>query len=495
MSDPPEDATRTDLEVNGEETVSSPFEEGIRPPTAPALAPGDEIGGYVIEARCGQGGFGSVYRARDAAGQTVAVKLLHAFLARDDRAAARFRREAEAVRRVEQANVVRVLDAGVTGDRLPFLVMEWLPGRTLKAEIERRGALTPAEALEIVESLGRGLAAAHAAGVVHRDLKPSNVMLVPRDGRDHAVLVDFGIAKLFEPDTGAPLQFTSAAVTLGSPQTMAPEQIRGGAVGPRTDIYALGIVLFVLLTGGYPFTSDSWADLKAMHMEGRPPAASTRAPVGPAIDAVIQRCLEKEPADRYGSVDELVEALRAAVAQAPLPAEQPTRDAVGVLVELHLGADADDADDELLDLADDVLDRLRQQLESAGLTSAVELGGGFLAVDLLPLAARAAQLRRIELLGLLVRVDEEMHSAVPDDAPFRFTVSMHRDAVEMASDGAIDGGPLLQLSSWAAPGSSRDVVVSSAALDGLSDALAQAGELDTVETGPGLHRLKRRQRG
>ncbi len=494
MPDPPEDATRTDAEADGEKTLSSPSDWSVNPPASRELEPGDDIGGYAIEVRCGQGGFGSVYRARAPDGSTVAVKLLHAFLARDDRAAARFRREAEAIRRIGHANVVRVLGAGVTDDRLPFLVMEWLPGVTLKAEIERRGALTPAEALAIVESLGHGLAAAHAAGVVHRDLKPSNVMLVPRGERVDAVLLDFGIAKLFEPDTGTPLQFTSAAVTLGSPQTMAPEQIRAGTIGPRTDIYALGIVLFVLVTGGYPFSSDSWADLKAMHMEGRPPPASSRAPVSPAIDAVIQRCLEKRPDDRYGSVDELVDALRAAVAAVP-GEEASSRDAVGVLVELRLGDGAEDADDDLLDLADDVLDRLRAQLEEAGLTIAVNLGSGFLAVNLLPRAPAAARARRIDLLGLLVRLDEEARIALPADAPFRFSVRMHRDAVETSTDGAVAGGPLLQLGSWAAAGSSRSVVVSAAALEDLSGDLERAGELETIETGPGAHRLVRRTRG
>ena len=218
------------------------------------FGPGAIIGDYVVEERHTRGGFAVIYRAHAVAGgadRPVAIKVLRRDLATTE-TLRRFEREAETLKRLRHPNIVEFLDYGQLTTGQPFMVLEWLEGRTLRAEIDQRGPLAPSDALAILEELGGALEAAHALGVIHRDIKADNVMALPQGEWFTVKLLDFGIAKLTLPELRADMSTTIGVV--GTPMTMAPEQILGEAVDPRTDVYGLGLLLYQLVTGRLPFT-------------------------------------------------------------------------------------------------------------------------------------------------------------------------------------------------------------------------------------------------
>jgi tetratricopeptide (TPR) repeat protein len=262
--------------------------------------PAQRVGPYLLGRRLGEGGMGVVWLgAHEATGVQVAVKTLPA--TSDAEFRDRFVREGEAQARVdEHPNVVRVHSAG-NQDGVLYLVLDYAPGGDLADRLASRGALPPREAAEIARDLARGLAHVHSAGVLHRDLKPQNV-LFGEDGRPR--LVDFGLARL-EGRTA----LTESGVMLGTPAYMAPEQATGerDAIGPLTDVYGLGALLYTVLTGHPPFAGATLIGILDQVL--------TRAPdppgVDPALDSICLRCLEKDPADRFASASELAEALEA----------------------------------------------------------------------------------------------------------------------------------------------------------------------------------------
>lgn len=257
---------------------------------------------YRARRRLGRGGAGEVFEAEHIGlAKPVVVKLLHADLSDVPRLVERMRVEAQVLARLSHPNLVVVTDFGQTAEGRSFLVMERLEGRTLAEELAVRGALPTPEAVALVRQALSGLAAAHGAGVVHRDVKPENLFVCAPDaeGRRRLKVLDFGVAKLLEEGARFP---TEQGVLVGSPRCAAPEQVLGGAVDGRTDVYAAGVVLYTLLSGRGPFDHATRVEevLRA-HVAEVPAPPSRVAPqeIPAALDRAVLRALEKDPARRF----------------------------------------------------------------------------------------------------------------------------------------------------------------------------------------------------
>lgn len=278
------------------------------------LAGGAQIGDYLVDELRAGGGFAAVYRATHLpSGRPAAVKLLHRMLATSTKTLRRFRREVELVDRLRHHNIVECYGFGTHFDGRPYLAMEWLDGRTLAAEVAHRGPFAPADAVRAICDLCAPLEATHQIGVVHRDLKGSNVIAVPDGAWYRLTLVDFGIAKLVDPEVGDATTLTTMGARLGSPHCMAPEQILGDPIDGRTDIYALGILLYQLLTGALPFRADSADELEDQQLHATPAPPSRLVSVPAALEELVLRCLEKRPELRPDSVTALRADLEATV--------------------------------------------------------------------------------------------------------------------------------------------------------------------------------------
>jgi len=260
---------------------------------------------YRILRRIGEGGMGAVYLCEHVVlHRSLAVKVLRRDLSSDPEIVERFRNEAIAASQIGQENVVDVFDIGKTDDGALYYVMEALEGHSVGAILRHDGPIVVPRALAVIEQVGRALGAAHARGVVHRDLKPDNVFLVRReDGTEQAKLLDFGISKLEQ----AGERLTQAGAIIGTPEYMAPEQAAGAAVDHRTDVYALGVMAYELLTGVLPFEGDSAIATLVAH-QTKPPEAPSRRRTGipPDVDALVLRALAKRPEDRFDSMTALV---------------------------------------------------------------------------------------------------------------------------------------------------------------------------------------------
>jgi tRNA A-37 threonylcarbamoyl transferase component Bud32/streptogramin lyase len=275
------------------------------------MGSGTGVGGefleYRIEEPIGQGGMGVVYLAHDLRlKRKVALKLMAPELARDDRYRARFERESELAMSVEHPNVVPIHDAGEAEGRL-YLAMRCVDGTDLRALLRREGALAPARALAIVSQVANALDAAHERGLVHRDVKPSNVLLDPNE---HVYLADFGLTRRLSEQA----ELRGDLVSLGTPAYLAPEQIDGGEVDGRADVYSLGCLLYECVTGEPPFPTGSRLAVAWAHLEQEPPLTTERNGALPtAIDPVIAKAMAKRPEDRYPTCGELVAAATAAL--------------------------------------------------------------------------------------------------------------------------------------------------------------------------------------
>ncbi|MBY5163565.1 protein kinase domain-containing protein, partial [Salsipaludibacter albus] len=250
---------------------------------------------YRIVERRGRGGMAVVYAAHDEVlDRRVAVKVLAEHLLDDPRAVDRFEREARAAARLNHPNVVSVHDAASDGDT-HFLVMELIDGTTLAERLRDETTLGVDATLELADQVGAALAAAHAAGMVHRDVKPSNILLTDDD---LVKVADFGIARAVASAA------TQTAVVMGSVPYVAPEQLDGSSgADPRSDLYALGCVLFECLTGRPPFVADTSAAVLGQHLHLTPAAVSARRQVPPGVDALVAGLLAKQPEDRPASAD------------------------------------------------------------------------------------------------------------------------------------------------------------------------------------------------
>ena len=274
------------------------------PPVATATLPPGSVFAerYKIHSMLGRGGMGVVYRAHDQQlDEDVAIKIANAEWGTDPSILDRLRREAAAARRIAHQNVIRVHDLGEHAGRL-FISMEYFNGEQLSAVVDRDGPMATSRVRKIGLQVCEALASAHAAGVIHRDLKPQNVMI---DGAERVKVIDFGIA--LAPHLHG---LTATGLIMGTPEYMAPEQIRGDDIDARTDLYSMGCVLYYLLTGSAPFVADTPIAIGFAHLRKAPtPPSHVRTDVHRDWDAVCLRLLEKEKPDRYPSAGELRAAL------------------------------------------------------------------------------------------------------------------------------------------------------------------------------------------
>jgi eukaryotic-like serine/threonine-protein kinase len=285
-------------------------------------------GRYRVSSRLGSGGMADVYLAHDTLlGREVALKLLHDRNARDQEFVERFRREASSAAGLSHPNVVAVFDRGEWNGTY-YIAMEYLPGRSLKAVVREHGPLSPPDAIDIVVQILLAVRFAHRRGIIHRDIKPHNVIL---DEEGRAKVTDFGIARAGASD------MTLTGSIMGTAQYLSPEQAQGHAVSETSDLYAVGVVLYELLTGAVPFEGDSAVSIALKQVSVEATLPSKRNPeVGPALDAVVMRALAKDPLARFASADEFIAALQQArEGIAPAPAYNgipPTPDTAAALL-------------------------------------------------------------------------------------------------------------------------------------------------------------------
>ncbi len=284
------------------------------------------VPGYALDRLVGEGGFGQVWHAIAADGSRVAIKILHLELVRSVDALTRFQREQQAIERLQHPNVVRGLGNGTLADGRPFLVLEYLEGPSLREVLQERGSLPPVEMLAMFAPLCDALAVAHDAGLVHRDVKASNVILARSPEGERPVLLDFGLVKLTDLEGPG---LTSSRSMLGTPAAMAPEQMRGQPVDARTDVYALGLLAFHMLTGQPAFGGAPGVVQSYLQIHGARPRPSSKVDIDPAIDEPIGKALSPEPKDRFQSARALYEALRAII----LPAAQSSSDVIALYAE------------------------------------------------------------------------------------------------------------------------------------------------------------------
>ncbi len=274
---------------------------------------GVTLGNYRVLNPIGHGGMAVVYKGYQATlDRYVAIKVMSHTIAEDQTFIERFQREASSVARLRHQNLVQMLDFGVYDD-ISYMVMEYIEGDTLKARLQTLRAANERmplpEIVEIIQDVAAAMDYAHAHGIVHRDIKPANIMLRPEERLAAltgavpftAVLTDFGVARMLEG-----VQITGSGATIGTPDYMSPEQAQGQSAGPSADIYALGIVLYEMLTGELPFTADSPVAVLLKHLQAHPPLLVDTAPeLPPGIDMILTRALAKEPQKRYPTAGQL----------------------------------------------------------------------------------------------------------------------------------------------------------------------------------------------
>ena len=274
---------------------------------------------YVVLRQLGEGGMGQVYLAEHVRmGRKSALKVMHPAMGADADAISRFNREATNASRISHPNVCAIYDFGETPEGMIWLAMEYVDGEPLTKLVERTGALPAPRAADIARQTAEALAAAHEMGIVHRDLKPDNIMVARgRDGADLVKVVDFGIAKAGGSDSQ---KVTKTGLVVGTPEYMSPEQLAGDPVDSRSDIYALGLVTFNMLTGALPFPSETVQEAMLMRLTDRPRTLSEmRAGTSwpPALQCVLDRALAREAAARFATATELARDLIAAVGVMP----------------------------------------------------------------------------------------------------------------------------------------------------------------------------------
>jgi len=300
---------------------------GVEYPDATTLCPADGealekdpdalvgtvlTGKYRIDARLNEGGMGTVYRGTHVLmDKTVAIKVLRPSLAADEKIVARFSREARAASRISHPNALSVTDFGEDESGHVFLVMEFLSGKTLKHVIREEGPLPLARVVEISRQIGEALHAAHAQGVIHRDLKSDNIMLLDTMTGDHAKVLDFGIAKINEPEGAVDTNLTAPNLVIGTPQYMSPEQCsQDSEIDARSDIYSFGVILYEMLVGHVPFSGDSPTMVMMKHLqEPVPSVLEERNDLPASVARVVARAMAKVPRNRYQTVADLVEDL------------------------------------------------------------------------------------------------------------------------------------------------------------------------------------------
>jgi len=293
----------------------------VEPEDWSELASGDVFAGYRIEQRLGRGGMGILYLAVEPGlERRVALKLIAPEAAAEEIFAKRFAEESRIAASIEHPNVVPIYAAGEENG-VPYIAMRYVAGSDLGRRIAREGRLDPEVAVTLIAQVANGLDAIHAAGLVHRDVKPANVLLSGEEGNEHAYITDFGVARNVATNSG----LAQTGRFVGTLDYVAPEQISGGQVDARVDVYALSCLLFKLLTGEVPFPREGEAARLYAHLNDPPPAPSLYVPaVGMALDDVVARAMSKQPGDRYPSAGDLGRAAVAALSGAPVAIPERT---------------------------------------------------------------------------------------------------------------------------------------------------------------------------
>jgi eukaryotic-like serine/threonine-protein kinase len=281
----------------------------------PDLLIGQTIGNYLVTQKLGEGGMGAVYLAEHPGiGKKVALKVLHNEFSSNQEVAARFFNEAKAVNDIGHPNIVDIHDfgiiqGGVGREQMVYFIMEYLAGNSLSGLIRQEAPLPPERALGMGMQVADALAASHKCGIVHRDLKPDNIMLIRRHREtDFVKLLDFGIAKLTGDAAGS--SRTRTGIVMGTPAYMSPEQCEGrGNIDHRTDIYALGIVLYEMMTGRVPFIGEGYGEILVQHLTQRPIPPSQFRMMNAHVEAVVMKALEKRPDMRFPTMDEMMRAM------------------------------------------------------------------------------------------------------------------------------------------------------------------------------------------
>lgn len=265
---------------------------------------GDQFDRFQIQGHLAQGGMSEIYRAFDLVNrQQVVLKLPDASMIGDPAQYERFQREMEVVRTLNHPAILRGLDAG-RYNRTPYLVTEFVQGDSLRKIIETSAPMPVEKAVELTRKIADGMAYCHDHDVIHRDLKPENILI---NGEGQPVIMDFGLALTKGSHR---VTYSNLSATVGTPDYMAPEQIEGHRGDKRTDVYALGTILFEMLAGRVPFLGDSQLAIMAQHVQGVPPRLDRLQPGVPAqLAAVVARCLQRNPDERYADMHALIEAL------------------------------------------------------------------------------------------------------------------------------------------------------------------------------------------
>ena len=286
---------------------------------------GDQFDRFQIRAHLAQGGMSDIYRAFDLVNRReVALKVPDQSIIGDPAQYERFQRELQVMKTLKHPAILRGLDSG-RFNRTPYLVTEFLEGTPLRQLIEERAPMPPEQAIPLACKIADGMAYCHANGVIHRDLKPENIFISPTG---QPVIMDFGLALT----KGAHrVTYSNLTATMGTPDYMAPEQVEGKRGDARTDVYALGTILYEMLSGATPFSGDNNLAVMAMHLNGIAPRLDrARAGISPQIAAIVARCLQRDPNKRYPDMRALIEALNhpetadlALLEQAPVPKSVP----------------------------------------------------------------------------------------------------------------------------------------------------------------------------
>lgn len=417
------------------------------------LVVGAPVGDYTIDRVLGHGGCGIVYLGTHTLlGRQVAIKVLHRIYSGSPEMVERFVREARAVNTIAHPNLIDIFGFGELDDGRPYYVMEYIEGAIdLGQLIAEVGRLSAGEALELLEPMAAGLHAAHESGIIHRDLKAGNVIVSTGAGQERVVkLHDFGIAKLLEPAPGS-AALTATGQRLGTPSAMAPEQILGGAVDARTDVYAVGVLLFHMLTGALPFDGASPEEVELLHLKAERPRPSERAPVSAEVDAVVMQCMDPDRDRRYSDVPALMSALRAAVVGSGELSDAREHahgwDAIALYLDARMTPTGDpDRDDDLLDELDALIERAEKELTSAGFLRPVRVGSNLLAV--LPDGDTGSG-QRVRAADTALRLE----SALTDhSAAIQLSYCLHcARAVEHGDRQGVTqlSGPIMQIATWA----------------------------------------------
>ncbi len=389
------------------------------------VAAGEVVGGYRIGCLIATGGFGAVYRAqRVEDGQLVALKLIHQFRLNSENVH-RFQREVEALRRLEHKNVVKLFDVGLHTDERPFLVMEFLNGLSLDRYLANEVRLSLPRALEILEPVCEALSVAHAAEIVHRDIKASNIFLENwGTPEQRVVLLDFGLVKLLSDES---MDLTTSRHRIGTPFAMAPEQIVNTAVDARTDVYGLGNLAFLMLTGQLPFASAFSAEMQEMHLHATVPDPCTLAPIAPGVGAAIMRAMEKEARYRFGSVLQFRDALcsRGLFGDNAVPEV-----VVAAYVELTTNEDdPDDIDDDLLDDMENLMALVGRFFVQASFETMISSGKKALFVQ-------PYESKPVELSGKLEDLVAELENRPAPNPLLHWKLCLHAASRTRCEDGS-----------------------------------------------------------